>query len=331
MTNISHNIDPRPEVEASRLPNNFGHSGNNSSMPADNGTDGLLPSLWKNRWLITSVAIFGTVVSFTTSLLVPKEYRSTTLVMAVSRHAGSMGLGTASSALSGIGGLASLVGISGGMGSSKAQALATLQSAVVTRRYIEENNLLPVLFSGKWDSRTKRWRSEVPSKMPTLWEGNRYFNKHVRTVFEDPRTGLIRVAITWTNPNLAAQWANGIVATTNNFMRQRAIREADRDISFLQSEANKASDVQLKAEIYRLMQQEIRNEMVARGESDYALKVIDPAFVPEKPYAPLPLIWAVTGLLCGVALGVGVGIAKEGMATKTGQIKRKKNSEQYNI
>ena len=64
------------------------------------------------------------------------------------------------------------------------------------------------------------------------------------------------------------------------------------------------------------MQQEIRDEMVARGERDYALKVIDPAFVPEKPYSPLPLIWAVTGLLCGAALGVGVGIAKENLSTK---------------
>lgn len=329
MTNISNDVESGRQVETLRPPKKTGHSETNSSadgdgrvmqnhtsLPADDEMNGLLFLLRKNKWLITSVAIAGTVASFTTSLLVPKKYRATTLVMSVSRHSGSMGLGAASSVLSNMGGLASLVGISGGMGSSKAQALATLQSAVVTRRYIDENNLLPILFSGKWNPRAKRWRSALPGKVPSLWEGNRYFNKHVRTVFEDPRTGLIRVAITWTNPKLAAQWANGIVATTNSFMRRQAIREADRDIAFLQSEANKASDVQLKAEIYRLMQQEIRDEMVARGERDYALKVIDPAFVPEKPYSPLPLIWAVTGLLCGAALGVGVGIAKENLSTK---------------
>lgn len=328
---MSNNVESGREVEALRQSDKSAksaHAGSNSSTDgdgramqnqssslADDGTNSLLFLLQKNKWLIIFVAIIATVASFAASLLVSKKYRATTLVMAVSRHSGGMGLGAASSVLSHMGGIASLVGISGGMGSSKAQALATLQSAVVTRRYIEENNLLPILFIGKWNSRTNRWRSDVPSKQPTLWEGNRYFNKHVRTVFEDPRTGLIRVAITWTSPSLAAQWANGIVAATNSFMRRQAIQQADRDIAFLQSEANKATDVQLKAEIYRLMQQEIRDEMVARGERDYALKVIDPAFVPEEPYSPLPLIWAVTGLLCGVALGIGVAIAKESLST----------------
>lgn len=322
MTKIPSDSEPRPTVatpnaraNAIRSDRSVGADPSGSGHAAESDLlekSGFIPLLFRNKWLITLIALFATIGALAASLLVQKRYRATTLVMVVNRHAG--GMGAATSVLSNMSGLASLVGLSGGLGNSKAQALATLQSAVLTRKYIERNDLLPILFSEKWNPNGNRWRN----KAPTLWSANAYFNKHVRTVFEDPRTGLIRVAITWTNPALAAKWANGIVESTNEFMRKRAIREANRDIAYLQSEADKTTVVQLRSAIYTLMQQEIREEMIAKGERDYSLKVIDPAFVPEKPYSPLPLIWTVTGLFVGLALGVSVATAKEGIINKRG-------------
>ena len=50
------------------------------------------------------------------------------------------------------------------------------------------------------------------------------------------------------------------------------------------------------------MESELNQEMLARGRTDYALRVVDPAMVPEKPVTPSILKMTVIGLFLGVLL-----------------------------
>lgn len=261
---------------------------------------------YKHRWFIFIFTITTSLLALVTSLVLPKHYSATALVSPVSRSASGGASGAVGSALSKFGGIASLVGLQTGSGSDKAIDIATLKSQVLTRRYIQKYNLMPILYKGKWNSKTNSWRGNNQARIPTLWQANKYFQKHIRTVTEDRKTGLYDVTITWTDPVTAAKWANGIVELTNHYLRRKAIAEANRDIAYLNAQAAMTSVVQVKEAIYNLMEQEIRDAMIANGQREYALKVVDPAFPPDRPSWPLPWLWTLIGFLIGALLSIGI-------------------------
>ncbi len=82
--------------------------------------------------------------------------------------------------------------------------------------------------------------------------------------------------ITWTNPEQAAAWANGLVAMTNDYLRSEAITEAQRNIDYLNQRAANTTLMPVKQVIYGILENEINKEMLARGTKEYALKVSIP-------------------------------------------------------
>jgi len=255
--------------------------------------------LWRQKWLIIAVTLLTGFAFAVISRLQPNTWKATVTISPVSNTPSSMG--RISSQGSQIGGLASLIGLSFGGDTSKAESLAVLQSEALTQRYIAEHNLLPVLFPDQWDPVARKWKPTKPELQPTLWKANKLFEK-IRTVTEDKKTGLTTLTITWTNPYIAAKWANDLVAAANDLLRTRAIRESEQHIAYLNEQASHTDVTQVRQAVYAVLESEIKNVMLAKGPGDYALKVIDPAFPPERRAAPLPILWAMIGSVAGLLL-----------------------------
>jgi uncharacterized protein involved in exopolysaccharide biosynthesis len=269
------------------------------------------------RWLIGATAlVMAAAMALTAHFLVTKWYEATILLAPVSEQEVGSRLGSVSGLASQLGGLASLAGLSGSGNSFKNEAVATLQSEALTERYIIDNNLLPVLYSDLWDSQRKTWTVTDPKKIPTPWKANRYFQKQIRVVVENNKTGLVSLSIKWTDPALAAQWANGLVKMTNDYLRQKAIVEADRNIDYLNDEVKKTTVVPVQQAVYSLMETEIKKEMLARGSSNYALKVLDPAITPEIRSSPTTLLWLVGGFVLGLFVSVTAAFAHVWMRSR---------------
>jgi capsular polysaccharide biosynthesis protein len=214
-------------------------------------------------------------------------------------------LGGLGSAASQLGGLASLAGLSSGSsGSVKVEAVAILTSEALTERYIQTNNLLPVLYEDKWDSKRLKWKTNDPRKMPTLWKANRYFRDKIRNVTENAKTGLVSLTITWTEPREAARWANDLVIMTNDYLRTKAINEAERNIAFLQEQSKSNNVLSLQQAISSLTEAQLKKVMLARGREQYALKVLDPATVSEKQSYPQRAIWIPSAFAIGLFLSI---------------------------
>lgn len=264
--------------------------------------------LWRSRWLALAAGVICAIAAALAAWIVTPQYTASVVLLPVSTRGGSLGLGGSVSELSG---LASLAGINlSGANQVKTEALATLESEVLTEQYIRQHDLLPVLFSRDWNAATRQWKTSDPEKVPTLWKANRRF-KDIRSIIDDTKTGLVTLTIKWKNPYLAAQWANGLVKLTNDYLRQRAIDESERSISYLSSEVTKTNIVEVKSAIYNLMETQIKNEMVARGREEFALRVIDPAVPPEKKSFPKPILWTAGAFLGGIFLGLLVNILRE--------------------
>lgn len=270
--------------------------------------------LWKGKRLIVCVALVVAAVATVIALVLPKTYEAHVLIEPVLKDSREGGMG---SALGQLGGLAALAGLSLNGGGAKAEALATLQSEVLTEKYIRDQNLLPILYAKKWNAQTRTWAVSDPKKIPTLWRANEYFGKDVRNVIEDKKTGLYTLSISWTDPVLAARWANDLVELTNNYMRRAAIEQAEANIVYLTAKADKTTTVEMKTTIYTLMQSELKSAMMAEGSQQFALKVIDPAVPPEKAASPKPVLWALASFVAALFLTAGYVVLRAGWIARS--------------
>jgi len=268
----------------------------------------VLEVLRRARWLAGSFILLATAAGLFLGLTLPKQYNAITVLSPVSNTSnGQFGSGL-SSLISQFGGLASLAGLSASGDSKRAESLAVLQDEAPTEKYIAQNRLLPVLFDKQWNASTQRWKNTDPDKVPTLWKANQYFEKQIRSVTSDSKTGIVTLNIKWKDPHAAAKWANDLVRMTNEYLRAKAIAESERNVAYLNGEAAKTDVVQVKQAIYAILQTEINKEMLARGSEEYALKVLDPAVPPERP-SSLPLMaWVAIGLFGSVVFCVVLAV-----------------------
>lgn len=267
--------------------------------------------LWRNRWIAIVAAILVGGAAAAASWLMPPRYAATVVLLPVSDQSGGL-----SSLASQYSGLSSLAGISlGKMDPEQTAALATLQSQTLTDQYIQQQHLLPILFPHYWNPATRTWRTDNPKDIPTLWKANQLFEK-IRAIDQDPVSGLVRLTITWTDPRLAAEWANGLVKLTNDRLKQRAIDEAQRSIAYLDQEVSQSKAIDVKNSIYDMIDMEIKAQTVARAREDYALRVIDLALPPERPKFPKPLLWSAAGALAGILFGLLGAVLRETVTDK---------------
>jgi uncharacterized protein involved in exopolysaccharide biosynthesis len=261
--------------------------------------------LWQARWLVITLTAVCALVGAGLHIVLPKRYEAIIVISPASQTTGGAGQGGGmSSMLSEFGGLASLAGLSVGGDSRKAESLTVLQSGALTEDYIQKNNLLPVLFYKQWDAQARRWKPTTKEKMPTLWKANEFFRKSVRKIVTDTKTGIVNMTITWTDPELAAEWANGLVKLTNDYLRNKAIQQSDRNIDYLTQQAAKTDVVGVRQAIYAILQTEINKEMLARGNDEYAFKVLDPAQAPERPSSFGAIALIAAGMVGGMMLSV---------------------------
>jgi uncharacterized protein involved in exopolysaccharide biosynthesis len=232
-------------------------------------------------------------------LVSPKEYKSAVLVSIVSDDRGR--LGGLSSIVSQLGPLASLAGAAGLGMSQKAEPLAVLKSHFLAQQFIVENNIIETFYT------PKVWRQRVLQslglrKKPTLWKATKYFDENIVRVTQDSKTGLITLSVTWRDPQLAATWANGLIQMANKQLRDKAITESQKHIDYLTDQATKTTLVELRTAVSALIENEVKQSMLAKGNEQFALAIIDPAVAPEEPSSPGFFISLLGGALAGFAL-----------------------------
>lgn len=254
------------------------------------------------RWWIAGLAFFFAAVAGFWQQVSDRQYKATTVVAIATEDAARAG---GLSALVGqLGPLASLAGIQGLGGSQKFEPIAVLESRSLTERYVEANQLLPVLFAKNWDASRRKWNVSDPEKVPTLWKAYEKFRKDIRRVTQDAKTGLVSVSVTWTDPAVAADWANGMVSLTNDSLRRRALQESDRNIAYLTEQARTTGLLEVRNALTALIEQEMKRAMITRGTNEYAFRVIDPAAPPGEPSSPGFALAIAAGLLAGLGLAL---------------------------
>lgn len=253
----------------------------------------LFQLLWRRKLLVLiTVFSFSTVGALYS--LFATEYFVSEAVLAPAEKRSNMGT------LSQLSGLASLAGISVGAGGS-AETLAMLQSRGFIGKVVADRNLLPELYPDKWDPVAKRWTVDEAEAVPAVADGARKFIKDFMSVSEDKKTGIVRVSVRWTDPQTAASLTADVVSRLNDVLRQRAIDESEKNIEYLKSELDRTNVVSLQQSIGRLVDTELQKLMLAKGNQEFAFKMVDPPVPPRERDSPNRLLLTVLfGLIGGL-------------------------------
>ena len=261
----------------------------------------MLLQSWK---LIGIFAFLGMSISVVLAFLAPVSYRANTLLAPAEEETNGI-----SSAMGQFEGLAAMTGISVSKDSQTEQVLATLQSRKFINFFIKENSLEPLLFEELWDKKKKEWL--VGKEMePTEQDAIARFME-VLSVEEDKKSGLITVSVSWKDPEIVAEWANELVRQLNVQLRKKAIEDSNKRVGYLEKELGKVTIRDMRSVLYNLLEFEKKKAMLANVNEDFALKVIDPAVVPESRESPRRKLIVLFGGAVGVFLGVLIVLAKQ--------------------
>jgi uncharacterized protein involved in exopolysaccharide biosynthesis len=272
--------------------------------------------IWQGRWLIIGVTAAFTVTSAVLVLSLPSWYRAEVLLSPVRAKSAT----DLASPLASLGGLASLAGIT--LGGNTSEPLAVLESRDLARQFIEQQNLLPVIFARKWDTKLARWTPADPKDWPDLRDGVKYLFNKIRTVKEDKKTGLVTLTIEWKDAKTAADWANLYADRANERIRARALLEAQANVSFLEHELTTTTVVTLQQSIGRLLDTELQKLMLARENKEFAFRVIDRAEVPKWRVWPKRVQTVALATVIGGALAVYLVFLRDAIRRRRGGVTR---------
>lgn len=267
----------------------------------------LLRKLWRGRWWIVAGMFGGLATFIALGFKITPKYETEVVLAPAQADRGSAALGGLGASF---GDLASLVGMNIPLGgSNRAVNLAYLTSRKFTEDFIVEHDLMPVLFAKRWDAVNKKWKISGDEEPPSMEDAYLYFDRGIRKIREDRKTGLIYLRIRWRDRHLAAQWANMMIADLNEDIRARAVQEANSSIKFLDAELDKTQVVELREAIFRLMESNVKSVLAANVRRDFAFQIVDPAVAPDKDKYTSPdwFMLAFVGMLLG--LGGGAGFA----------------------
>lgn len=244
---------------------------------------------WAYKRLVAATTIVGILIALVLALTTPFTYRADITVTLAEDTSGLGGGGQGIG--SQLGGLASVAGINIGTEGPDREHQAILESRHLAEEFVKKNGILPLL----------QGKSPEP---PKLWIGVEIFRKNSLEIHNDKLKGTTTISIYWTDPAVAASWANGYVALGNDLVRAKARDDAQRNVDYLNEQVAKTSSVELRRVLYNLIESQTKTLMLANARIEYAFTVVDPAAVPAVRVSPKRTLMVASGFLVGLVIGV---------------------------
>lgn len=242
---------------------------------------------WK---ILVGAVVVTSVLAVVYALMVTPVFRASAVVLEI--EPASQSMPGAQGLLGQVGGLIGAAGISlDGLRGTQDRGRILLQSRSFVEEFIERNELMPVILEADLDHE------------PSLWEAAQEFRRSVYSVDYDRDSGLTTISVEWTDPVVARDWANGLVALANEIARNRDIAEAERSIAYLNARIAETNVVELRDVLYNLIESEQKTLMLANARADYVVHVVDPAVAPFKRARPHRRLIAILGFVAGLLIG----------------------------
>jgi uncharacterized protein involved in exopolysaccharide biosynthesis len=98
---------------------------------------------------------------------------------------------------------------------------------------------------------------------------------------------------------MAASWANMMVDRVNEVMRQRSLNEAEYNVDYLEHALAASNVVTLQQSIGRVLESELQKLMLAKGNKEFAFRVLDHAQIPKYRTSPDRVLITTLAIIIG--------------------------------
>tara|TARA_B100000212_G_scaffold323158_1_gene282987 strand:+ start:675 stop:1610 length:936 start_codon:yes stop_codon:yes gene_type:complete len=270
--------------------------------------------LWTRRLKIMAITALFTFISVIYALSEPNQYKATVLLAPAQSDNSNL-----SGVLGQMGGLASFAGLNIGGGESNQSQIAQeiMKSWSFVEGFIADNDLAVEVYAvdgwnresnqlqidnDLYNADTQTWLVENVNTgeagAPSGWELYRSFSERIN-VSEDPQSGLVSVSLEYYSPILTKQWLDLYISAINEHMQVREVEKVSNNISYLEAQIEKTTVAEMKDVFYSLIEEQLKNRMVAEASPDYTFVVVSPSMVPEEKSQPKRVLICILGTLLG--------------------------------
>ena len=272
----------------------------------------LFTAIWQGKWIIVIITALFAAASVYYAVNLPNVYKSEALLAPAEQDKTSGLVGQ-------FGGLASLAGVNLGANGNvdKTQlAIEILRSRKFSREFINKYDILPDLMAAKtWNSETNtvlydekfydveqnKWVREVKAPYkpePSMQEAYKKFIKII-SANKNEETGMVTISVEHVSPVVAQQWVNWLIDDINQTMKARDVIEANESTNFLTQQLEQTKIADIRAVLYKLVEEQAKTIMFANVRDEYVFKIIDPAIIPEQKAKPARALICVLGTFLG--------------------------------
>ena len=272
----------------------------------------LFTAIWQGKWIIVIITALFASASVYYAVNLPNIYKSEALLAPAEQDKTSGLVGQ-------FGGLASLAGVNLGANGNvdKTQlAIEILRSRKFSREFINKYDILPDLMAAKtWNSETNtvlydekfydveqnKWVREVKAPYkpePSMQEAYKKFIKII-SANKNEETGMVTISVEHVSPVVAQQWVNCLIDDINQTMKARDVIEANESTDFLTQQLEQTKIADIRAVLYKLVEEQAKTIMFANVRDEYVFKIIDPAIIPEQKAKPARALICVLGTFLG--------------------------------
>ena len=276
----------------------------------------LFSVLWKAKILIIVITSFFALSTVLYALSLKNFYKSEA-ILSVAGESNALG------SLSGMGGLASMVGINLPISSEGKGEIAvkTIQSRAFLKHLITFENVLPsIMASESYDLQSKKiqFDPEVYNENNGVWVREPGENKQSKpsyleaykaylsqvSINKDEFTNLITISVEHISPIFAKEFLELIINEADELLRNKDLQESSAAIAFLNNEIPKSSLITMRDAISKLVESQLQKQMLSKINEEYILKVIEPPFIPEVKSKPMRAVICILGTLLGGILAI---------------------------
>ena len=268
----------------------------------------LFSVLWAGKIKILVITLLFATISVFYALSIPNQYKATALLAPAQYE--SSGL---SGSLGQLGGLASLAGVN--LNSSGSGETEIAKSIMVSWNFIEgfiiSNNLEDELVAVEgwnqesnelqinkevYDVKNQRWLVEKP----TSWSLFKSFSSILDVT--ETNSGFLSISIEHYSPYLAKELLDLYIIAINNHMQELQVIKVNNNINYMQEQIKRTSIAEMQEVFYTIIEEQIKNKMLAEASPDYAFVAVNASMLPEEKSQPKRAIICIAITLFGAIL-----------------------------
>ena len=299
---------------------------NNSTNDNEIDLRELFAALWRGKRLIIICVVLAIMLASLYLRLAERKYTVRYVFAPVASENSGPNLG-------GLGGLASLAGVS--LPTSSSSDFLTykflLKSEEVAARMLKDRDLLVSVFSSDWDTERELFRQpasgplrSVVRGLKNLLTGNEpsayippnaarlsaWMDKAFNSS-EDRETGFLTLSAETAKPTLMVDVITRATQETDQLLKERYVATAEQTMSFYQQQLSRARAREHREALAKLIAQEDQKLMLASKGSYFVAEPITEPYVSLGPTSPKALLVLALSVVLGGFLGAAIVLIKK--------------------